>query len=167
MRFEDKIVIVTGAARGIGKAIALGFASEGAAGVVIADVRHQQGEETAAQISQMGSKGVFLHTDVSDKPQVDTMVALTAERFGKIDVLVNDAGICPFEDFLTMPEAVWEQVLDVNLKGVFLVSQAVGRVMVEKGTPGRIVNVGSISSGGGHSGRSRHTIAPARQVLIC
>jgi L-rhamnose 1-dehydrogenase len=145
MRYKDKVVIVTGSARGIGRAIALGFGKEGAR-VVIADIREDQGEETARMVTDAGGQGLFILADVSNKSNVESMVQITLEAFGTIDVLVNNAGICPFHDFLSMPEALWEQVLDVNLKGNFLCSQAVANVMVAQGVRGRIISVGSISS---------------------
>ena len=145
MRFKDKVVIVTGSARGIGRAIALGFGKEGAR-VVVADIREDQGKETARMVTQAGGQGHFVFTDVSNKSNVDAMVQKALDTFGTIDVLVNNAGICPFHDFLTMPEELWEQVLDVNLKGNFLCSQAVANVLVARGIRGRIISVGSISS---------------------
>ena len=145
MRFKDKVVVVTGSARGIGRAIALAFGKEGAR-VVLADIRDNQGEDTAQQIIAGGGEAVFIHTDVSKRLEVEGMVKQTVHAFGRIDVLVNDAGICPFHDFLSMPEELWDQVLAVNLKGNFLCSQAVANAMVEKGIQGRIISVGSISS---------------------
>ncbi len=145
MRLTDKVVIVTGAARGIGKAIAVRCAEEGAR-VVIADVRDEQGQTTAHEIEQAGGRALFIHCDVSRKPEVTMLVQKTVEAWGRIDVLVNDAGICPFYDFTTLPEEIWDQTLDVNLKGTFLCSQAVSKVMIEMGIKGRIINIGSISS---------------------
>jgi L-rhamnose 1-dehydrogenase len=145
MRYKDKVVIVTGSARGIGRAIALGFGKEGAR-VVVADIREDQGKETARKVTEAGGQGLFVFVDVSNKSNVETMIQKTLETFGTIDVLVNNAGICPFHDFLSMPEELWERVLDVNLKGNFLCSQAVANVMVARGVRGRIISVGSISS---------------------
>lgn len=150
MRLEDKVAIVTGAARGIGRAIALRFGQEGAR-VAVVDVREEEGKKTVQLIKAAGGQAVLVPTDVSDKAQVQAMVDAVLEKWGSIDILVNDAGICPFEDFLEMSEALWDQVLDVNLKGYFLCSQAVAKVMVEHGVKGRIIAVSSISSefGGG------------------
>jgi L-rhamnose 1-dehydrogenase len=145
MRLTDKVVIVTGAARGIGKAIAVRCAEEGAR-VAIADVRDEQGQATAHEIEQAGGRALFVHCDVSRKPEVAMLVQKTVEAWGRIDVLVNDAGICPLWDFTTLPEEIWDQTLDVNLKGTFLCSQAVSKVMIEKGIKGRIINISSISS---------------------
>lgn len=144
-RFDGKVVIVTGAARGIGEAIAVGFAEEGAR-VVVADIRETDGANTVSRVNEAGGEGLFIRTDVSDQTDVDNLVAKTLDAFGTVDVLVNDAGICPFEDFLEMPEEMWSRVQNVNLKGVFLCSQAAARVMVERGISGRIINISSISS---------------------
>jgi L-rhamnose 1-dehydrogenase len=145
MRFQDKVVIVTGSARGIGRAIALGFAREGGR-VVVADLLEDMGQQTAGLVDKAGGQGLYICTDVSNKKSVDNMVQQTEETFGQVDVLVNNAGICPFHDFLTMPEELWERVIDVNLKGNFLCSQAVANAMVARGIHGRIISVGSISS---------------------
>ncbi len=145
MRFKDKVVIVTGAARGIGKAIAEGFSKEGAK-VIIADLLADEGENTVSAINKLGAESVFIKTDVSNKTDVGYLVDLTVKQFGTIDILVNVAGICPFKDLLDIHEEMWDHVLDVNLKGVFLCSQAVAKVMVGKGIKGRIISMGSISS---------------------
>jgi L-rhamnose 1-dehydrogenase len=145
MRFKDKVVIITGAARGIGRAIALGFAQEGAL-LAIADIRSQQAEETVRLARQRGGSAFFTQTDVSKAEHVSNLIETTVAKYGTIDVLVNDAGICPFRDFLDMPIETWDQVQDVNLRGVFLCSQAAARVMVERKIPGRIINISSISA---------------------
>lgn len=145
MRFKDKVVIITGGARGIGRAISEGFAKEGAR-VVIADILAEYGGKTAGSIRSFGTESVFTRTDVSKKDDVERLVSLTVNQFGRIDILVNVAGICPFKNFLEISEEMWDHVLDVNLKGVFMCSQAVANVMVEKGIKGRIISIGSISS---------------------
>jgi L-rhamnose 1-dehydrogenase len=156
MRLKDKVVIVTGSARGIGQAIARRCANEGAC-VVVADVRDEAGRETVLQIEQAGGRGKFVHCDVSLKSQVEALVQKTMETWGRIEILVNDAGVCPFWDFTTMPEEIWDKALDTNLKGAFLCSQAVSKAMIEKGNGGRIINIGSISS----------IVGGARQAHYC
>jgi L-rhamnose 1-dehydrogenase len=150
MPLKDNVAIVTGAARGIGRAIALRFGREGAK-VAIVDLRENEGRETARLIEAAGGKAMFVRTDVSDQAQVQAMVDAVLKEWHTIDILVNDAGICPFEGFLEMSEELWDQVLDVNLKGYFLCSQAAAKVMVEQGVKGRIIAVSSISAqfGGG------------------
>jgi L-rhamnose 1-dehydrogenase len=145
MRLKGKVAIITGAARGIGRAIALRFAQEGAR-VAVVDVREDDGRRTVEMIHAVGGEATFVATNVTITQQVRAMVEAVLERWGTIDILVNDAGICPFEEFLDMPEAVWDEVLDVNLKGYFLCSQAVARVMVEREIRGRIIAVSSISA---------------------
>jgi len=165
MRLEGKVAIVTGAARGIGRAIAIRFALEGAR-VAIIDLRDAEGRGVVRLIEATGGQACFLRADVSDSAQVQAAVRAVLDRWGTIDILVNDAGICPFESFLEMPEALWEQVLDVNLKGYFLVSQAVARVMVERGIRGRIIAVSSISAEFGGSSQAHYCASKAGINLL-
>ncbi len=168
MKFADKVVIVTGGARGIGKAIAEGFAKEGAS-VVIVDIRQEQGEATAQSLAALGGKGLFIKTDVSSQKGVAAMVEKTLTIMGRIDVLVNCAGICPFEDFLNISEELWDRVLDVNLKGYFLCSQAVAKAMIAKGIQGRIIHISSISSivGGAQQAHYCASKAGINQLSAC
>jgi len=145
MRFKDKVVLVTGGARGIGKAIAEGFASEGAK-ISIADILEDKGEEAVRSIANNGGMALFQKVDVSRKKDVQAWIDHTNQTFGPIDILVNVAGICPFKDFLDIPEEMWERVIDVNLKGVFLCSQLAAANMIENKIKGKIINIGSISS---------------------
>jgi L-rhamnose 1-dehydrogenase len=145
-RIEKPIVLVTGASRGIGAAIARGFARDGARVVVnhLNDV--ENAAATVERIQRAGGDAHSIEADVADSQQVSGMVKWVLDTCGRIDVLVCNAGICPFNDFLDLPEAVWDRTLDVNLKGVFLVSQTVARHMVERGDGGRIIATSSISS---------------------
>jgi L-rhamnose 1-dehydrogenase len=165
MRLQGKIAIVTGAARGIGRAIALRFGQEGAR-VAIVDLRETEGRETMHQIEAAGGQAIFVLTDVSRGDQVQAMVQAVLGRWGTVDILVNDAGICPFEGFLETPEALWDQVLDVNLKGYFLVSQAVAKIMVERGIKGRIIAVSSISAEFGGSQQAHYCASKAGINLL-
>jgi L-rhamnose 1-dehydrogenase len=165
MHLRGKVAIVTGAARGIGRAIALRFAQEGAR-VAVVDMRRDEGQAAVETIRAAGGEAVFVGTDVTSAQQVQAMVESVVERWGTVDILVNDAGICPFEEFLDMPEALWDQVLDVNLKGYFLCSQAVARTMVERGVHGRIIAVSSISAEFGGSAQAHYCASKAGINLL-
>ena len=165
MRLGDKVAIVTGATRGIGRAIAVRFAQEGAHVVVVGRDK-AKGRETVALIEKAGSQGVFVPADVTDSAQVQAMVDSVVDRWRRIDILVNNAAICPFEDFLEMSEALWDEVLDVNLRGYFLCSQAVARVMVEQGIKGRIIAVSSISAEFGGSQQAHYCASKAGINLL-
>ena len=130
MRFSGKVAVITGAAQGIGRAIAERFLSEGAK-VVIADINGDQLSRTAAEI---GARDVVLAvpTDVSVKAQVDALIGQTVETFGRLDIMVNNAGICPVADFLDFTEEQYDRTLAVNLKGGFLGTQAAARVMITR-----------------------------------
>ncbi|MCA0328251.1 MAG: SDR family oxidoreductase [Proteobacteria bacterium] len=136
---RDRVALVTGGAQGIGEACARRFAREGAK-VVIADVANARGQALAAEL---GAR--YVHCDVGDKAQVDALVAESVAALGGIDVLVNNAGIFRAADFLDVTEADFDAVLRVNLKGAFLVGQAVARVMARAGR-GSIVNMSSVNS---------------------
>jgi L-rhamnose 1-dehydrogenase len=165
MRLNSKVAVVTGAARGIGRAIALRFGQEGAR-VAVVDLREDEGHETVRLIEASGGRAIFIRTDVSDQIQVRAMVDAVVNQWDTIDILVNDAGICPFESFLEMSEDLWDQVLDVNLKGYFLCSQAVAKVMVEQGVKGRIIAVSSISSEFGGSSQAHYCASKAGINLL-
>jgi NAD(P)-dependent dehydrogenase (short-subunit alcohol dehydrogenase family) len=152
MLLAKKVAIITGGARGIGRAIAIRFAQEGCI-TVIADLRADEAAETLAQISSTGSDGLFAQCDVSASQQVRSMVDRVIKKFGRIDILVNDAAISPPErSFVEITEEQWDKVLAVNLKGVFLCCQAVVPHM-KKQKYGKIVNVGSVGA-----------IAPSRTI---
>ena len=133
-----RVCIVTGGAQGIGEACARRFAREGAR-VVITDVSDTPGQALAAELGAL-----YLHGDVGDKAQVDAVVARSMQEHGRIDVLVNNAGTFRAADFLDITEADFDAVLRVNLKGSFLMGQAVARVMAQQGS-GNIVNMSSVN----------------------
>ncbi|MGC8878375.1 MAG: SDR family NAD(P)-dependent oxidoreductase [Anaerolineae bacterium] len=165
MRLKDKVAIVTGGSRGIGRAIALRLGQEGAK-VAVVHLRGREGEEVAQMIRQNGSPAIAIHCDVSDSQQVQAMVERVVQEWGTIDILVNNAAICPFKPFMEISEALWDQVLDTNLKGYFLCSQAVARVMIEKGVRGRIIAVSSISSEFGGSQQAHYCASKAGINLL-
>ena len=144
MRFAEQVVIVTGGAQGIGRACVEAFAAEGAA-VVIADVDAAGGEKAAEAVQAQGGRATFIQTDVGDAAQAQRLVERTLEAFGRLDVLINNAGIIKTAEFLEISEADFDAVLRVNLKGVFLVGQAAARAMVGQGK-GAIVNMSSANA---------------------
>jgi glucose 1-dehydrogenase len=144
MRFAGQVVIVTGGAHGIGRACAEAFAAEGAS-VVVADVDDEAGTKVVDDIKAAGGAARFIRTDVGEAAQAQRLVAETLESFGRLDVLINNAGIIKTADFLEISEADFDAVLRVNLKGVFLVGQAAARAMVERGK-GAIVNMSSANA---------------------
>lgn len=152
MRLKNKVAIVTGGSRGIGRAAALRFAKEGAKVVVNytekADKGEFQGaaEKVVKEIVKAGGEAVGFEADVADRKKVYDMVDFTVKKFGKIDIMVANAGICPFEEFLKIDEELLDRVLSVNLKGAFFCAQAAMKKMVEQKKGGRIVFTSSISS---------------------
>lgn len=136
---SGRVCLVTGGAQGIGEACIRRFAREGAQ-IVIADIDDSRGAALAAELG-----GLYLHCDVGDKAQVDALVAQTMAAHGHIDVLVNNAGIFRAADFLEVTEADFDAVLRINLKGSFLVGQAVARVMAGAGK-GSIINMSSVNA---------------------
>jgi len=147
-RFCDlrgKVAVITGAAKGMGKAHSLKLAGAGAK-IVVCDVDMAGCQLVVDEIKKQRGEAIAVKCDVSKKAEIDNVVAETLKKFGKIDILVNNAGIFPFEPFLTMPEANFEKVIDINLKGYFLMAQACAKEMVKQKS-GAIVNISSIAMG--------------------
>ena len=143
---QDKVAIVTGAGQGLGEAIAHALAGAGAK-VAVNDLNPDRAERVAAAIRAAGGEAIGVVADVSNKFQCVSLVEATREAWGRLDVLVNNAGIEPVAPILTMDEWDWTRCIDVNLKGVFFMSQLVGRVMADEneGRGGAIVNISSIA----------------------
>jgi len=141
---EDRVAIVTGAAQGIGAACAQRLAADGAA-VALWDVDDAHGNELAKRLVEGGARAHYVHCNVARKSEVDAALAQTLATYGRVDALINNAGIFKASDFLDITEADWDAVIDVNLKGAFLVGQAVARAMANAGG-GSIVNMSSVNS---------------------
>ncbi|MDD9991068.1 MAG: glucose 1-dehydrogenase [Rhodospirillales bacterium] len=144
MRLEGKVAVVSGAARGIGAACARRFAAEGAE-VVIGDILEEQGEATAHSIRDAGGAAAFIRCDTGEGSQARALIGETVSRHGRIDVLVNNAGIITVADFLDVTEEDFDRVLRVNLRGYFLVGQAAAREMAAAGS-GSIINMSSVNA---------------------
>lgn len=161
--FMEKVVLITGAGRGIGRAIAFGFAARGAA-VAVNDIAPDPAERTAAALRESGHRAQAFAADVSKKMQVQSMIEAVRDTFGRIDALINNAAVEPRDDLLTMDEWDWDRTLAVNLKGPFLTIQSVGRVMAEEGG-GVIVNLGSVG-GQAHEVAGRAAFVASKMGLI-
>lgn len=144
MKLENKIAIVTGSSSGIGKAIAEKFVFEGAK-VVFSDINE-------VDVSQFGDKAIFVKCDVSKSSEVDALINACVDKFGKVDVMVNNAGIGSLGDILTTSDDVWHKTIEINLSGVFYGIRAAGKVMKEKGIKGSIINMSSILGSVGFNG---------------
>ena len=147
-RLKGRVVLVTGASSGLGAAIALEAAREGARVAVNYSKNQEGAESTARQIEATGGAALVVRADVSRRSEVERMVAAVLETFGRIDVLVNNAGIALWKPFLEIEEENWDQTIDTNLKSVFLCTQAVARWMVANHVGGSIINISSIAAHG-------------------
>jgi len=160
LSLEDRVAVVTGAARGIGKAIAETLARSGA-DVVVMDIQADLAEGTAREIATgTGRRMIALKVDVADRESVRHMVDHTIEEFGRLDILVNNAGITRDSLIMRMKEEDWDQVLNINLKGAFNCSQAVVRQMMKQHY-GRIVNISSVSGVSGQAGQTNYSSSKA------
>jgi glucose 1-dehydrogenase len=144
MRLQGKIAIVTGAGTGIGQAIAIAFAQEGAAVVVDYVGDASIAEETLSKIGAMGGKSLGVAADISNSDQVNGLIQQTVSTFGKLDIFVNNAGIEKKFAFVDYPLDEWQKIMAVNLTGPFLCSQAAAKQMIAQGGGGRIINISSI-----------------------
>ena len=145
INLENEIAIVTGARRGMGKAHALTLAKLGAK-VVVTDISQEECQLVVDEIEKNNGQAMAIECDVSKKQDIDEMIKKTVEKWGKIDVLVNNAGIAQFKPFLEITEQEWDKTIDINLKGYFLCAQAVAQEMVKQKS-GSIINIASIAMG--------------------
>lgn len=158
MKLTGKAVVVTGGARGIGRAIVEAFLDAGAK-VMIADVLDDVGSATVGELSARGEVA-YAHCDVTSAADTQSAIEKTVERFGAVDVLVNNAGITKDTLFIRMDEAAWDRVLSINLKGAFLMSQAAAKVMM-KARQGSIVNISSVVGLMGNFGQANYSASKA------
>jgi 3-oxoacyl-[acyl-carrier protein] reductase len=164
MSISGKIAIVTGAARGIGAAIAEYLSSEGAS-LVIADINGHAAELMADKLKSFGKKAIAIQVDVSKEDSVLSMVNKTVEEFGQIDILVNNAGVLNSDPVPELKLADWDRVLDINLKGTFLCSKAVIEIMI-KNRKGKIINISSLAGQVGGL-KASPAYAASKAGIIC
>ncbi|MCI0626757.1 MAG: 3-oxoacyl-ACP reductase FabG [Acidobacteria bacterium] len=164
MRLMKKVAIITGSGRGIGREIAILFASEGAR-IVIADVNAENARRAAADITGTGGEAYGLEVDITDPAQVESLMQQTLNKCGRLDILVNNAGVGLNKPFLDTSLEEWERVVRINLTGTFLCAQSAAREMVRRGS-GKIINVASISGQRGGQGRAAYGAAKAGVILL-
>ncbi|MBE9573596.1 MAG: 3-oxoacyl-ACP reductase FabG [Proteobacteria bacterium] len=158
MRLKDKVALVTGSSRGVGRAIALAYAREGASVVVNYTANQTAGEEVVTAIKEMGEKAVLVKADVSKAADAEALVQKGVDEFGGIDILVNNAGLSRPAMLLKMTEDQWDQVVDIHLKGAFLCTQFAARHMKEQ-NKGKIINVTSVAGIVGTVGQINYSAA--------
>lgn len=156
-RLKNKVAVVTGSGSGIGRAIAEKFVQEGAK-VVVADYQEKSGQETVDLINSAGGQAVFSLTDVSNAEQVQATIKLAIEKFGGLDIMVNNAGVALMADLTNTTDEIWQKTIDVDLKGVFLgVKYSVPEM--EKRGKGKIINTASIAGLVGFQGITAYCAA--------
>ncbi len=158
MKLKDKVALVTGASRGVGRSIALAYAKEGARVVVNYTSNEKAAQEVVDVIAAMGSEAIAVKADVASKAEVDRLFAAGMEKFGRLDILVNNAGFTRPAMMLKMTEDQWDQVVDIHLKGAFLCAQAAGNLMKDQNS-GKIINVMSVAGLVGTVGQINYSAA--------
>jgi 3-oxoacyl-[acyl-carrier protein] reductase len=157
---KDKVAIVTGASRGIGKAAALALVTQGAKVVINYARSSDAAEATVKEITDAGGEAIAVQADVSQSGEVDNLIKTTLDKFGRIDVLVNNAGITKDTLLLRMKPEQWQAVIDLNLTGVFLCTKAVSKTMLKQRS-GRIINIASVAGQMGNPGQANYSAAKA------
>ena len=161
---QDKVVLVTGAGAGIGRAIAVMMAANGAT-VAAADIDPAAAQRTAEACAGNQRRAIAVAADCGDVASIDAMVARAVHEFGRLDVIVNNAGVTRFADIMELTEADWDRIHRVNAKGVFFCLQRAAKSMIEQKTGGRIINMASIS-GRGYAGASNAAYAASKGAVI-
>ena len=158
MRLKDRIALVTGSSRGVGRAIALAYAREGAGVMVNYTSNEKAAKEVVEAIQKMGSQAVAVKADVAKKVEAEALVKATVDRFGGIDILVNNAGFTRPAMMTKMTEQQWDEVVDLHLKGAFLCTQAAAQHMIAKNR-GKIINITSVAGVVGTVGQINYSAA--------
>jgi 2-deoxy-D-gluconate 3-dehydrogenase len=165
MSLEGKVAIVTGGAMGIGQGITLRLAQAGAS-VMIADVNDEAGNRTAEEIRSTGADVLFAQVDVSSVPDAYKAVEATVKAFGRLDILVNAAGVYPFTRVMEITEEVWDRVFDINTKGAFFFSKAAAEGMISEGHGGKIINIASVGALSPTGGLAHYDSSKSAVIMI-
>jgi NAD(P)-dependent dehydrogenase (short-subunit alcohol dehydrogenase family) len=165
MRLQGKVALITGGSLGIGRAIALCYAREGAKVAIVGRGR-QALEEAVREIAAAGGEAVYEVADVQDAGQVERMIDRVVERWGRIDILVNNAGICNEAKFLDITEEEWDLHLNINLKGAFLVSRLVAQLMADRGAGGSIIHVSSVNGMKAEANQAHYNVSKAGMNML-
>jgi len=164
MQLEDKIALVTGAGRGMGRAISLQLAEAGC-NVAVSDIDASTAEDTAVAVKQLGRESVVLPADMGDLQDIDRMFRQAKDAFGRLDVVVNNAGVTKYLDIMDVEEEDWDRIHRVNAQGVFFCMQRAARELIDQGQGGRIINIASIA-GKGYAGTSNVAYAASKGAVI-
>ena len=164
MQFQDKIAVVTGAGRGIGRSMALGLAEAGA-NIAVSDIDAAAVEDTAIAVKALGRESLAVPADMGNVDDIDRMIGQAKDTFGRIDIMVNNAGVTRYIYIMDVLEEDWDRIHRVNAKGVFFGMQRAAREMINQGTGGRIINIASIA-GKGYSGSSNAAYAASKGAVI-
>lgn len=165
LSLENKVAIVTGGSRGIGRAIALEFAERGAAVIVNYNKSPESAEEVVKKIQEAGGKAAAFQADVSDFKQAEALIKFAIDTFGDLSILVNNAGITRDQLIMMMPEADWDAVINTNLKSTFNCSKAAVKHMMRKRT-GRIINMASVAGQMGNPGQTNYSASKGGQIAF-
>ncbi len=165
LSLENKVAIVTGGSRGIGRAIALEFADRGAAVVVNYNKSPESAEEVVKKIQEAGGKAAAFQADVSDFKQAESLIKFAVETFGDLSILVNNAGITRDQLIMMMPESDWDAVINTNLKSTFNCSKAAVKHMMRKRV-GRIINMASVAGQMGNPGQTNYSASKGGQIAF-
>ena len=159
-QLREQVAIVTGASRGIGRAVAIALATEGAKVAVNYARSSEAAQQVVKEITEAGGEAIAIGADVSKAEEVDSLVKQTLEKFGRVDLLVNNAGITRDTLLLRMKPEDWQAVIDLNLTGVFLCTKAVSKLMLKQRS-GRIINIASVAGQMGNPGQANYSAAKA------
>ena len=164
MELQDKIAVVTGAGRGMGRAIALGLAEAGGH-IAVADINAVAVEETAVAVKALGRESLAVTADTGNTDDIDRMISQAKDTFGRIDIMVNNAGVTRKVYIMDVSEEDWDWIHRVNAKGVFFGMQRAAREMIDQGTGGRIINIASIA-GKGYSRASNAAYSASKGAVL-